>query len=93
MEPTFEWHDEKAAANLEKHGVSFEEAQTVFYNPIAFVTCDPNHSEDEQRLIIIGHSAKWRLLFVSFTDREGAIRIISAQKATRMEQKEYEQNF
>ena len=63
---TFEWDDKKAAANLAKHGVSFEEAQTVFEDPLARVRRDPDHSEDEEREMIVGSTLAGRLLLVSF---------------------------
>lgn len=88
----FEWDEEKAAFNLEKHGISFEEASSVFDNPFALIISDSDHSEDEFREIIIGHSAQWKVLFVSFTQRQTALRIISARRATPKEQKAYEQN-
>ena len=90
--PTFEWDLQKAAANLKAHKVSFEEAVTVFQDPLAVVFADPDHSEDELRGILVGHSANGPLLLVSFTDREGRIRIISARRATRRERREYEES-
>jgi uncharacterized DUF497 family protein len=77
---------------LKKHGVSFEEAKTVFDNVLAVIFDDEAHSLDEQREIIIGHSRRNRLLLVSFTERPNAIRIISARIATRREHEDYEQN-
>jgi uncharacterized DUF497 family protein len=65
----FEWDSAKAEANLAKHGVSFEEALTVFMNPIARIHTDPDHADSERREIIIGHSIQQRLLLVSFTER------------------------
>jgi uncharacterized DUF497 family protein len=88
----FEWDESKADANLKKHGVSFEEAKTVFYNPMAIIFDDEAHSIDEQREIIIGHSRKNRLLLVSFTERSISVRIISARLVTRKEREDYEQN-
>ncbi|MGI2906447.1 BrnT family toxin [Tolypothrix sp. VBCCA 56010] len=88
----FEWNESKAAANLKKHGVSFEEAKTVFDNALAVIFNDEAHSVNEQREIIIGHSQKNRLLLVSFTERPSAIRIISVRLATRREREDYEQN-
>lgn len=67
----FEWDQSKAASNLKKHGVSFEEAKTVFDNPLAVIFDDEAHSVDEQREIIIGHSRQNRLLFIAFTERSG----------------------
>jgi uncharacterized protein len=88
----FEWDKSKAAANVTKHGVSFEEAKTVFSNPLAVIFDDEAHSFEEQREIIIGHSQSNRLMLVSFTERPNAIRIISARLATRIEREDYEQN-
>ncbi|HAX76506.1 MAG TPA: hypothetical protein DCY88_11865 [Cyanobacteria bacterium UBA11372] len=87
----FEWDEAKAAANLKKHGVSFEEAKTVFDNPLAVIFDDEAHSVDEKREIIIGHSQQNRLLLVSFTERPNTIRIISARLATRKEREDYEE--
>ncbi len=89
----FEWDDSKAAINLNKHGISFEEAKTVFANPLAVIFNDEMHSSmNEQREIIIGHSRQNRLLLVSFTERSNTIRIISARLATRRESEDYERN-
>jgi uncharacterized DUF497 family protein len=88
----FEWDSSKATSNLRKHGVSFEEAQTVFANVLAVIFEDETHSVNEQREIIIGHSRQNRLLLVAFTDRSGKIRIISARLATRQEREDYERN-
>jgi uncharacterized protein len=88
----FEWDPEKAASNRKKHGISFEEAATAFADPVAVIFDDEFHSAEEQREIIIGHSDKNRLLLVSFTERRGAIRIISARRATKRERKDYEEN-
>ncbi len=82
----------KALANIEKHGVSFEEAVTVFQDPLAKVHPDAGHSESEPREILIGHSAQRRLLLVAFTDRQGKIRLISAGEVTRRERREYEES-
>lgn len=89
--PTFEWDSGKAAANARKHGVSFEEAVTVFRDPLAKVHADPDHSEFERRDIIVGTSAWCRLLLVAFTDRQGTIRLISAREGTRRERRDYEE--
>jgi uncharacterized DUF497 family protein len=86
-----EWDNVKAIANLRKHGVSFEEAQTVFDNPLAAIFDDEAHSFDELREIIIGHSQRNRLLIISFTERSTNIRIISARLVTKKEREEYEQ--
>jgi uncharacterized DUF497 family protein len=88
----FEWDQSKAVSNLKKHGVSFEEAKTVFDNPLAVIFDDEDHSIGEQREIIIGHSRQNRLLLIAFTERSGNVRIISARLATRQEREDYEQN-
>ena len=94
MSPVFEWDVKKAQTNLEKHKVSFQEAVTVFRDTSARVFDDPDHSNGELLEVIVGHSARDRLLVVSFTERiEGRIRIISARKADRRERNEYEENF
>jgi uncharacterized DUF497 family protein len=88
----FGWDARKAVANLRKHGVSFEEAKTVFYDEHARIIPDPEHSEDEDRFILLGFSARLRLLVVChcYREREESIRIISARKATKAEQQQYE---
>ena len=86
----FEWHEEKAAANLKKHGVSFEEAKTVFNDPLALTIENSKHSRDEHRFIDIGYSESGRLLVVAYTERGDAIRIISSRKATQSERRAYE---
>ena len=87
----FEWDDEKAVSNLEKHGVSFGEATEVFYDPNALEGYDYNHSEDEDRFYIIGLSSR-RLLYVIYAERMGdAVRIVTARKAVKREQERYEQ--
>ena len=88
----FDWDEEKAKANATKHKVTFLEATTVFENDLAIVFPDEEHSIDEDRHIIIGHSLKNRLLTVSFVEREDRIRIISARFATAWERKDYEEN-
>jgi uncharacterized protein len=88
----FEWDESKATANFKKHGVSFEEATTVFRNVLALIFDDEAHSVDERREIIIGHSQDNRLLLISFTERPNTVRIISARLATRRELEDYEQN-
>jgi uncharacterized DUF497 family protein len=92
MTTEFEWDAKKANGNLKKHGIAFEEALTVFADPLARIFDDPDHSEDEPRELIIGHSAQQRLLIVSFTDREPRTRIIGARQATAHERRNYEQN-
>ena len=92
MSQQFEWDAAKAAANLKDHGVSFEEALTVFADPLARIFDDPDHSADEKREIIIGHSAQQRLLVVGFTERDDRTRIITARGATPRERRAYEEN-
>jgi uncharacterized DUF497 family protein len=88
----FEWDEDKAASNVAKHGVTFDEASTVFGDPLAAIFDDEEHSQDELREIIIGHSVLQRLLLVSFTERgEEVVRIISARKASKSERKDYEE--
>lgn len=87
----FEWGEVKAVRNLSKHGVSFEEAKTVFDDPLYVKFYDPDHSEDEDRYLIIGQSNRGRLLIASYTEREGSIRLISARAATRSEGEAYEE--
>lgn len=92
MELTFEWDQEKAVQNLKKHGVSFEEAKTVFGDRLSSAREDPAHSTDgEQRFLIIGQSNKRRTLVVVHTERGDTIRIISARKATDRERDDYEE--
>jgi uncharacterized protein len=91
MSLKFEWDPRKAASNLSKHGVSFQEALKAFADPFARIFDDEDHSVEEQREIIIGHSSK-RLLVVCFTAQGESVRIISARRATRRERKEYEEN-
>ncbi len=87
----FEWNPDKATRNLEKHGLSFEEAATVFNDPLSVTFPDPNHSIRESRYVIIGLSSLGKILVVAHTDRGENIRIISARKATRKERKFYEE--
>ena len=87
----FEWDEEKAAANLAKHRVSFEEAKTVFDDPLYVDFYDPDHSVDELRYIIIGESQQKRLLIVSYTERDDVVRLISAREVTRSEREIYEE--
>jgi uncharacterized protein len=87
----FEWNESKAARNGSKHGVSFEEAKTVFDNPLYVDFYDPDHSEDEERYLIVGESNQGRLLIVSYTERGDVIRIISAREVTRIEREVYEE--
>jgi len=92
MSIQFVWDNKKAARNRKEHeGVTFEEAATVFRDPLASIFDDDEHADDEYRELIIGYSAHHRLLIVSFTERSDAIRIISARKADAREQVAYEQ--
>lgn len=86
----FEWDRAKAAANLKKHRVSFDEAVTVFYDPLAATFDDPDHSVSEHRLITVGLSSRGRLLVVAHVERGEGIRIISARLATGRERKRHE---
>lgn len=90
MSLLFEWNEEKAAGNLEKHGISFEEASTVFADPLSLTISDPLHSFGEQRFITIGESVEQEILVVVDTERENRIRLISAREATRKERQDYE---
>ena len=87
---TFEWDDKKAYQNIKKHGISFEEATTVFGDPFSITIYDPLHSKEEDRFVILGMSNKNRILVVVHTERNDRIRIISARKATKKERKQYE---
>lgn len=91
MSLQFEWDRNKAKENLSKHGVSFEEAMTVFADPSARIFDDEAHSGDERREIIIGHSTKPQLLLVCFVEAKERVRLLSARKATRLERKDYEE--
>ena len=86
----FEWNESKAQANLAKHGVSFDEAKTVFTDPFYIDFYAPDHSDDEERYVIIGQSQQHRLLVVSYTERKQRMRLISAREATRREKEAYE---
>ena len=86
----FEWDRQKVKKNRKKHKISFDEAMTIFYDPLSATFDDPDHSVDEQRLITIGYSSPGRLLVVSHTERGKVIRIISARKATAHERMKHE---
>ncbi len=86
----FEWDPKKAKRNLSKHGISFEEAVTVFYDPLSATFDDPDHSVGEPRFITIGLSSRGRLIVVAHTERREAVRIISARAATQRERKKHE---
>ena len=88
----FEWDDNKAKSNAAKHGVSFEEASTVFGDPLSLTISDPAHSQAEDRFILLGRSHKQRLLVVVHTDRGDNIRLISARRASKHERKNYEES-
>jgi len=86
----FEWDSEKATSNLAKHGVSFEEATSVFGDPLATTISDPDHSAGEERFLTTGFSTQQRVVIVWHTDREDVIRIIGAREATPHERRIYE---
>jgi uncharacterized DUF497 family protein len=87
----FEWDPAKDETNRRKHGVSFDEASTVFGDPLAVTISDPDHSENEGRFLTTGRSATDRLIIVAHTDRGARIRLISAREASRAERRTYEQ--
>lgn len=86
----FEWDRRKAASNRAKHDISFEEAATVFGDPLDRIEDDPRHSDAEQRYVLLEHSQAERLVTVMFTERGEAIKIISARPATRQERRDYD---
>jgi len=85
----FDWDESKAQANLAKHGVTFDEAKSIFADPFYVDFYDPDHSDEEERYIIIGQSQRQRLLVVSYTERQQQVRLISAREATRREKQAY----
>lgn len=87
----FTWNPRKAASNFKKHGISFEEAASVFGDPLAITFPDPDHSEDEDRWLTFGCSASTRLLVLAHLDSRDTIHIISAREATKNERKIYEE--
>lgn len=87
---TFEWDASKSVLNAEKHGVSFEEAATAFADPLSITIHDPDHSVDEHRYVLLGSSARGRLVVVVHAERDDNIRIISARRPTRREAAAYE---
>lgn len=91
MALVFEWDEGKAQTNLRKHGVSFEEARTVFADAVSWTIADPDHSQDEARFLTIGLSAEGRTLVVGHTDRGQNLRLITARVATRQERHAYEE--
>ncbi len=89
----FEWDNEKAINNVKKHGVNFDEAKSVFYDTFALISLDVEHSITEERFSIIGYSKSNRILFISYTEKNEIIRIISARKTTKNERLFYEKNI
>ena len=87
----FEWDPGKGVANFRKHGVSFEEATTVFGDPMAMNMPDPDHSLNEERFVLLGMSHRMRLLVVAYAERGTRTRLISAREATRKERRQYEE--
>ena len=90
---TYGWDPVKAEENVKRHRVRFEEAASVFLDPRALTFWDPDHSEEEDREITIGRSARQRVLFVAHVGREGRVRIISARRTIRREQRQYEEGI
>jgi uncharacterized DUF497 family protein len=88
----FAWDESKATSNKGKQGVSFEEAVTVFADPLGRIYDDPDHSVEEDRFLLVGHSLEGRVLLVVHAERRDRIRIISARKPTARERKEYKNN-
>ena len=86
----FEWDPRKATANLKKHGVSFHEASSIFRDPLSITISDPDHSDSEERFVDLGLSHRGRLVVVSYIERGDNVRIISARRADRPEQRAYE---
>ena len=91
MSYKFEWDPAKAASNLKDYKVAFEEAATVFGDPLAMLMADPDHSAEEERYLVLGMSLRERLLVVSFAERPPHTRLISAREATRHERRQYEE--
>ena len=89
----FEWDEAKAEANVAKHSIAFDEAMTCFFDPRQIAFYDPDHSDDEDRELLIGHSVRGRLLIVSYTLRGKIARLISARRATRREARTYAQGI
>ena len=86
----FEWDDAKAEVNVRRHGISFEEASTVFGDPLAILLPVPDHSHEEERFLVLGMSSRRRMLVVSHAERPPRTRLISARLATRHERRQYE---
>jgi uncharacterized DUF497 family protein len=93
MDLSVEWDPEKAEANRRKHGVSFEEAATVLGDPLSATLPDPDHSEREERVLILGRSAAGRFLIASVTERSDRVRLISARPMTPRERRSYERSL
>ncbi len=91
MSIRIEWDERKAVSNVEKHGVSFDEARTVFEDPLFVEFYDPDHSLEDQRYLMVGQSVRGRLLIVSYADRGDILRLISAREVTRREREVYEE--
>lgn len=89
----FEWDTDKARGNVRKHGVTFEETRSCFYDPRQIAFYDPDHSDDEDRELLIAHSNQGRVLIVSYAIRNDVIRIISARKSTKSEEIRYAQGI
>lgn len=87
----FEWDESAANSNLSKHGVSFDEATTLFGDPLALTFDDPSHSGKEDRSLTFGHTSSGRFIVVAHTDRNGKIKLIPAREMTRKERSDYEQ--
>ena len=88
----FTWDPAKADSNLRKHGVSFDDAVTVFYDPLSATFDDPDHSESERRFITVGYSSHGQLLVVVHAEKDYVVRLISARAATRKERKRHEKS-
>ena len=91
MQYTFEWDAEKARQNVDKHGISFEEAVTAFGDPLSVTISDPDHSDSEDRRLLMGMSRRSRFVVVAFTERGDRLRIITARLASRREKRKYEE--
>jgi uncharacterized protein len=87
---TFSWDERKASANLRRHGIRFEEAATVFIDPVGRAYDDPDHSAYEARFLLVGHSLAGRILLVVHAEKDDTIRIISARRATPREREDFE---
>ena len=90
---TFEWDARKTAASLKKHRVTFEDASSVFFDPLAITYPDPDHSLDERREVTVGYTMKKEMVFVSHCERGERIRIIGARPRTRTERRQYEEGI